>query len=89
MVHFLPLRGAACVGTGSSPAPVPKDFPNVLSLDQESADLNAYLFAEKGSLADLAEAVWEEADAASGRPRGGSWATHRSTKTITPRLAKG
>jgi len=48
----LPLLGAACVGTGSSPAPVPEDFPNVLSLagaPDSARDLSAYAFSDLGA----------------------------------------
>ncbi len=48
----LPLLGAACAGTGSGPAPVPEDFPNVLSLagaPDSARDLSAYAFSDLGA----------------------------------------
>lgn len=41
-----------------------ENHPGAWSLDQESVDLNAYLFAEKGYLASLADALGRTSDAA-------------------------
>jgi putative isomerase len=41
-----------------------RNGPRAWSMDRESVDLNAYLFAEKGYLADLAQALGKGSDAA-------------------------
>ncbi len=41
-----------------------RNGPQAWSMDRESVDLNAYLFADKGYLADLAQVLGRDADAA-------------------------